>query len=552
MTKPSGDVRMRLLGLVLAVFVLAPTPAQAQLLQWTQRAVSGPSPRYSHAMAHDAARGVTVLFGGYTGSFNAETWEWNGMVWTQRVVSGPSARGDSAMVYDAARGVTVCFGGTNGCCPLGETWEWNGMAWTQRMVSGPSARSGHAMAYDAARGVTVLFGGWYGGVIAETWEWNGTAWTQRMVSGPSARRSHAMAYDAARGVTVLFGGMTPDENAETWEWNGTTWTQRMVTGPSQRYLHAMAYDAARGVTVLTFGRAYNAETWEWNGTTWTQRMVTGPSARSRHAMAYDAARGVTVLFGGEGNNTSNAETWELNGSCASFASQPSSNALLPGGTASFSVAVDGTATSFQWRRNGVNLADGPRISGSATATVMISSVQASDEGAYDCVVTSACNTVTSAAAVLSCDPIILGQPSSREFLVPGLQLAVTVPASAPYSYRWRQDGQNLFNFPGFFSGATTRTLTLLSDDPTLEGVYDVVVTDSCGTVTSTTAEVRLCFADFDGDGDTGTDMDIESFFRCLGGDCCPTCGSPDFDNDGDAGTDLDIESFFRVLGGGPC
>jgi len=59
-------------------------------------------------------------------------------------------------------------------------------------------------------------------------------------------------------------------------------------------------------------------------------------------------------------------------------------------------------------------------------------------------------------------------------------------------------------------------------------------------------------ADFDGDGDTGTDLDIEAFFACLGGSCCATCGSADFDGDGDTGTDLDIEAFFRVLGGGSC
>ena len=61
-------------------------------------------------------------------------------------------------------------------------------------------------------------------------------------------------------------------------------------------------------------------------------------------------------------------------------------------------------------------------------------------------------------------------------------------------------------------------------------------------------------ADFDGDGDTGTDADIEAFFACLAGNCCPTCfaGGADFDGDGDTGTDADIESFFRVLAGGPC
>jgi 6-phosphogluconolactonase (cycloisomerase 2 family) len=60
--------------------------------------------------------------------------------------------------------------------------------------------------------------------------------------------------------------------------------------------------------------------------------------------------------------------------------------------------------------------------------------------------------------------------------------------------------------------------------------------------------------DFDGDGDTGTDADIEAFFACLAGNCCATCwsGGADFDGDGDTATDADIEAFFRVLAGGNC
>ena len=61
-----------------------------------------------------------------------------------------------------------------------------------------------------------------------------------------------------------------------------------------------------------------------------------------------------------------------------------------------------------------------------------------------------------------------------------------------------------------------------------------------------------CDADFNQDGDTATDQDIESFFACLGGTCCDTCLSADFNADGDTATDQDIESFFRVLGGGNC
>jgi hypothetical protein len=66
---------------------------------------------------------------------------------------------------------------------------------------------------------------------------------------------------------------------------------------------------------------------------------------------------------------------------------------------------------------------------------------------------------------------------------------------------------------------------------------------------------RACgTSDFNGDGDFGTDADIEAFFGCLGGNCCGQCftGGADFNGDGDTGTDADIESFFRVLGGGNC
>jgi hypothetical protein len=61
-------------------------------------------------------------------------------------------------------------------------------------------------------------------------------------------------------------------------------------------------------------------------------------------------------------------------------------------------------------------------------------------------------------------------------------------------------------------------------------------------------------ADFDCDGDTGTDADIEAFFRCIAGTCPPPpCTSTaDFNFDGDSATDADIEAFFRVLAGGSC
>jgi hypothetical protein len=212
---------------------------------WSQQMVSGPSARYVHAMAYDAARGVTVLFGGYSGGANGETWEWNGTAWTQRSFIGipenpppvPSPRYYHAMAYDAARGVTVLFGGSlTQNVGNGETWELSGAGWSQRPVSGPAPRFQHRVVYDAARGVTVLFGGSTspGTCNGETWKWNGATWTQRPSSDPAARSTHAMCYDDARGVTVLFGGSSDGGVSgirETWEWNGGSWTWRSTTGP---------------------------------------------------------------------------------------------------------------------------------------------------------------------------------------------------------------------------------------------------------------------------------------------------------------------------------
>jgi hypothetical protein len=76
-----------------------------------------------------------------------------------------------------------------------------------------------------------------------------------------------------------------------------------------------------------------------------------------------------------------------------------------------------------------------------------------------------------------------------------------------------------------------------------------------GTATLTISNQGHCgSADFDCDGDVGTDFDIEAFFRCIAGTCPPPpcCSSADFNADGDSATDADIEAFFRVLAGGTC
>jgi autotransporter-associated beta strand protein len=102
---------------------------------------------------------------------------------------------------------------------------------------------------------------------------------------------------------------------------------------------------------------------------------------------------------------------------------------------------------------------------------------------------------------------------------------------------------------GVFGGVTyTGTISYKGDsatnNPASGSGNDVVIYN-----------VRGCGgADFNCDGDVGTDADIEAFFACLAGACpsAPCANTADFNGDGDIGTDADIEAFFRVLAGGSC
>src|SRR5688572_19775570 len=82
--------------------------------------------RTGQAMAHDGGRGRVVLFGGISGSAGpllAETWEWDGATWSQRSpATSPAARFAHAVAFDAARGRTVLFGGKNAAGLLSDTW----------------------------------------------------------------------------------------------------------------------------------------------------------------------------------------------------------------------------------------------------------------------------------------------------------------------------------------------------------------------------------------------------------------------------------------------
>lgn len=89
----------------------------------------------------------------------------------------------------------------------------------------------------------------------------------------------------------------------------------------------------------------------------------------------------------------------LRSGVASISSHPSDQLTCPGGSARFSVAVSGAPdATYQWRRNGFE------IPGARGAMLELAGVQVTDEGRYDCVVTTPCGFLVSRGAELSVCP----------------------------------------------------------------------------------------------------------------------------------------------------
>ncbi|MFC1482608.1 kelch repeat-containing protein, partial [Myxococcota bacterium] len=243
--------------------------------EWAlQSPANAPSPRWRHAMAYDAARGVTVLFGGDAATVSDDTWEYDGTNWVETTpATSPAGRSSHGLNYDDGLGVMVMFGGAISGFMSDETWEFDGSSWVEITFSAtPLGRMRHAQAYDEWRGVTTIFGGWRSSsnYLNDTWEYDGVSWIDvSPATSPSSRRGVAMAFDSTRGVTVLFGG-----------------------------------------NECPNGSCYVNDTWEYDGTTWVEiGTATAPSPREHHAMVYDALRRWVVLFGGDSGTGESNETW---------------------------------------------------------------------------------------------------------------------------------------------------------------------------------------------------------------------------------------------------
>jgi hypothetical protein len=148
----------------------------------------------------------------------------------------------------------------------------------------------------------------------------------------------------------------------------------------------------------------------------------------------------------------------------------------------FTVTATGSGSlGFQWQKNGV------AISGANNYSLVLTGVTAASMGSYSVVVSNAGGSVTSSAANLTVNgpPAITAQPSGQTLNAgASASFSVTALGSATLAYQWWKDG-----FP--VTGGTGATLALANVTASLAGNYTAVVTNSFGSVTSSTATLAV-------------------------------------------------------------
>ena len=132
----------------------------------------------------------------------------------------------------------------------------------------------------------------------------------------------------------------------------------------------------------------------------TSMVYTIPSVTAANAGVYTVA--VTVSSTGL-TFTSTGATLTVNGSgtvAPQIIPQPQSITVAAGKSATFTVAATGTPTpTYQWQRYNTP------ISGATSSTYTIPSVQTSDQGSYNVVVSNSAGSVTSQEAILTVQPV---------------------------------------------------------------------------------------------------------------------------------------------------
>jgi len=233
-------------------------------------------------------------------------------------------------------------------------------------------------------------------------------------------------------------------------------------------------------SVTASGSATLSYQWRKNGTA-----ISGATSATYSIATTTSSAGSysVVVTNSAGSITSGSATLTVNAAAVAptIISQPTSLTVTAGQSVSFSVTASGSATlTYQWRKNGT------AISGATSATYSIAATTTANAGSFTILVTNSAGSVTSGAAVLTVNPVIVApvitsQPASLTVTAgQSASFSVTASGSATLTYQWLKNGAPI-------SSATSSTYAIATATAADAATYSVIVSNSAGSTTSSGA-----------------------------------------------------------------
>lgn len=198
------------------------------------------------------------------------------------------------------------------------------------------------------------------------------------------------------------------------------------------------------------------------------------------------------------------------GAGPSISEHPQDQSACPGESVTFSAGTAREMVNYQWRKDGID------IPGANSNTFTISSVTASDVGAYSAAVSNGCGQTVSNSASLSLhsgEVTILQHPLSADLCTGNsLTLSIAAIGSPAPTFQWRKNGVSI---PGEITDTFTIPVVTVEDTAT----YDVEVSagTDCGSIISDAAAVVVWptgSGDINGDG-ASDGLDISVFVETI-------------------------------------
>jgi len=267
--------------------------------------------------------------------------------------------------------------------------------------------------------------------------------------------------------------------------NGATVAPTITTPPANQ---TVAAGQTATFTVVAGGTAPLSYQWQKNGAN-----ITGATSASYTTpittTADSGSAFAVVVTNTAGTVTSAAATLTVTAAAVAptITTQPANQTVTAGQTATITVVAAGTAPlTYQWQKNGANL------TGATSASYTTPATTTADSGStFRVVVANTAGTVTSAAATLTVTAAAVAPtittPPANQTVTAGQTATFTVVAggTAPLSYQWQKSGVNI-------AGATSASYTTQVTTTTDSGsTFDVVVTNTAGTVTSAAATLTV-------------------------------------------------------------